>query len=427
MKKVFYFLLSVLICATSFFSITACAYRYSISKTDISINIDDSKWYVFTRDNLRNNSELDELGISYDYIHSFMYENDVYLDAAYFYTGSNECLELFLSKKDIEDDIDIVYLSTYSDTEVEKLAKSLAEKMGSAEYCIYKTQYKFMKVECYKSGYHIMLYCTTVNGDNYTLSFQSTSPFTDWEYQEMNDIVDSIEFDVDSVPLTNVPNTESFFDSVPEEAIGGAVIALVAGGISLFKDRRKRKCKNNSISDNGDNIYNDEIVNFRLPSGCIVDMSVDCHDNLYCNFTESQLFSFNTFINAGLYFPQIMQFAAVIVAILNGKTSWSDILLCNLISGVVFTLAWFWGRLYKIPGLSFVSCLIGGNIFRFFLHFIAIGIIAFFVVKDWKVLLFCAIGGIIAYIVRIMFFAHLSNVKYNDEVVRYVSRFRYKY
>ncbi len=170
----------------------------------------------------------------------------------------------------------------------------------------------------------------------------------------------------------------------------------------------------------------DEKAIIKLPSGCNVVMSIDSHDNHYCNFTESQFFSFNNFINAGLYYPQIMQFIAVIVAILNGRTSWIEIILCNLISGIVFMLTWFWGHLYKIPALSFVSCLIGGNIFRFFLHFVVIAIIAFFVVKDWTVLLFCVIGGIITTIVKTILFSLLSNVKYNDEVVRYVSGFKYK-
>lgn len=173
-------------------------------------------------------------------------------------------------------------------------------------------------------------------------------------------------------------------------------------------------------------MYSDEKKSIRLPSGCYVVMSVDSYDNHYCNFTDSQFLSFNNFINAGLYFPQIVQFVAVMVSILNGRTSWSDIILCNLLSGTVFMLTWFWGRLYIIPGLAFVSCLIGGNFFRFFLHFIIIAVIAFFVVKDWKVLLFCAIGGIITTIVKTILYACLANVKYNDEVVRYVSGFKYK-
>ena len=164
-------------------------------------------------------------------------------------------------------------------------------------------------------------------------------------------------------------------------------------------------------------MYSNEKVKIQLPSGCNVDMSIDSHDNHYCNFTELQFFSFSNFINAGLYFPQIMQFIVVVVAILNGRTNWIDIILCNLIGGIVFTLVWFWGRCYKIPALSFISCLIGGNVFKFFLHFVAIAVIAFFVVKDWKVLLFCAVGGIITSLIKTILFARLSNVKYHDEVL----------
>lgn len=173
-------------------------------------------------------------------------------------------------------------------------------------------------------------------------------------------------------------------------------------------------------------MYNDEIEKIKLPSGYNVDISVDSYDNHYCNFTESQFLSFNNFINAGLYYPQIVQYVAVIVAILNGRTSFKEILLCNLIGGIVFTLTWFWGHLYTIPALAFVSCLIGSCFFRFFLHYIVIAVIAFFVVKDWKVLLFCAISGIITSIIKTLLSARLSTVKYHDRVVRYVSGFKHK-
>lgn len=173
-------------------------------------------------------------------------------------------------------------------------------------------------------------------------------------------------------------------------------------------------------------MYSGGKVKIQLPSGCNVDMSIDSYDNHYCNFTDSQFLSFNNFINAGLYFPQIMQFIVTILVILNGSTSSSDIILCNLISGILFTLIWFLGRCYKISALSFMSCLIGGNFFRFFLHFLVIAFIAFFVVKDWKVLLICIIGGIITFFIKSILFTYLSNAKYHDEIVRYVSAFKSK-
>lgn len=173
-------------------------------------------------------------------------------------------------------------------------------------------------------------------------------------------------------------------------------------------------------------MYNNNTVRIQLASGCNVDMSIDMHDNYYSNFTESQHFSFSNFINAGQYFPQIMQFAMVMSSILNQRTSALDIILCNVASGVVYTLLWFLCRFYKIPGLSFLSSFLGSLFFRLFLHFIPIAVVAFWVVKDWKVLLFCVIGGVITQLIKSVLFANLSTVKYHNEVVGYVAGFKYK-
>lgn len=167
-------------------------------------------------------------------------------------------------------------------------------------------------------------------------------------------------------------------------------------------------------------------VKVDLPSGIHVTLSEQVCNDCYDNFTESQWFSFNNFINAGLYFPQIMQFVMVMIAILNGHTSWHDIILCNLVCGVGYILIWYWFKLYTLPALAFLSCLLGGNIFRFYLHFIPIAIISFFVVKDWKVLLFAILGGLLTQIVKTILYGWLATTKYNDKVAIHVSKFRYK-
>lgn len=168
----------------------------------------------------------------------------------------------------------------------------------------------------------------------------------------------------------------------------------------------------------------EEKVRIKLPSGCNVDLSQDVYDECYCNFNESKYFTFNNIINSGLYFPQIMQFVFVMICICKGNTSLKDIFFCNLFNGVWFTLAWFLLRLYFIPGINFISCFIGGNIFRFFVHFVAIAIVSLFVIEDWKVILYCLLGGIATSIVKTILFAKLSTVKYNDAVAIYVSKFR---
>ena len=164
---------------------------------------------------------------------------------------------------------------------------------------------------------------------------------------------------------------------------------------------------------------NEEVVKIKLPSGYNVTMSAAAYQNKYLNFSEPQFYNFISYIHAGLYFPQIMQFIAVTVTLLAGKTSLVDILLINIVNGIAFTVMWFWCRTYKIPMLSFVICVVGKYAFKFFIHYIILAVIIFFVVKDWKVFLYCIIGGIVTHIITNILSSVLSSTKYNDEVVSF--------
>ena len=169
----------------------------------------------------------------------------------------------------------------------------------------------------------------------------------------------------------------------------------------------------------------DAKIKVDMPSSLHVTLSQSVYDECYCNFNETKWRSFNNFLNAGLYFPQIVQFVTVLVSILNGRISWSEIILCNLVAGTGYTIIWYVFRFYKIPGLSFISCLLGGNIFRLFIHFIPLGIISLFVLDDWTILLYCVIGGVITTIVKTILYGFLATTHYNDKVARYVSKFQY--
>ena len=85
----------------------------------------------------------------------------------------------------------------------------------------------------------------------------------------------------------------------------------------------------------------DKVIGVKLPSGYNVDLSENIFEESYSNFSESKFFSFNNFINSGLYFPQIIQFITVMFYICSGYTSFKEILLCNLIAGVGYTIIWY--------------------------------------------------------------------------------------
>ena len=81
MKRTISILLSVVLCAGAFLPITTYAETYNLGGTDMSISVDDTVWYVFTRDNIKNNSELEELGITYEAMYEILHNNEAYMDA----------------------------------------------------------------------------------------------------------------------------------------------------------------------------------------------------------------------------------------------------------------------------------------------------------------------------------------------------------
>lgn len=188
-KSIFWGILMLLLSIPMFVS----ASTFTMSGTDISLQIDDTQWYVFTVDNIFNNVELDDLGISYEYMKSMMDSNSVYLDAVlYDYEGL--VVEVFVRKKAVED---VVNLSNFPDSEVMDLAKELAKQQGALIYDIYQTDYKFVTLNYNQESYNLLEYYTIVNGDAYTITAQTTRDIDLDIKGEILRIVDSVEFDVD--------------------------------------------------------------------------------------------------------------------------------------------------------------------------------------------------------------------------------------
>lgn len=248
MKRSLCILMSVVLCFV-FLSVSASAETYDLSDTDLSIRLDDTVWYVFTRDNIENNPELEELGVSYDAMYDILYENEVYMDAVVYYEDG-EYMELFVRKRSL--DTGMANLTNYTDDQVLELAAGFAEKQGAETYSVYENQYKFAKLEYLDSklNYYVCEYVTVINKDNYTFTFQSESEFTDWEYEEMKDIIDSIQFDIDT--SMKEKNDGGFLDHVIPSAIGGAVVGGVIGGVIGIVNKKKKKAAQEAEASSAD-------------------------------------------------------------------------------------------------------------------------------------------------------------------------------
>lgn len=224
---------ALLVCFLLSLPFTALAKTYTPSDSNVSIQIDDTLWYVFTTDNLENNPELEELGLTAEDIRATFTEYNAYIDAALFYENG-DYIEFFCRKNDL--DIDIVNLSNYSDDEVLELAEGIALEKGAEDFDIHKSQYKFTKMEYIEEGFSVFELVTIVNNQTYVFTFQSTAPFTAEEYVEMEGIINSITFDVD--PTLQEKNGDS---SILTSAIIGGVVGGGAGAIVAYIKKKSKK------------------------------------------------------------------------------------------------------------------------------------------------------------------------------------------
>lgn len=234
------FLISVL-CFITVLTAAAGARSYNVTETDLTIEIDDTRWYVFTRDNLQNNPEMDELGLTYDYMHGVMLENKAFVDAILIYEDGS-VVEFFVMKVS-DDQNKMVNLSNYDDDDVEDFADGVKEGVEQKnikidDYSVYESEYKFVKLDYKDSGYYILQYLTVVNKDVYTLGFQSEQPFTAAEREEFEEIVNSARFEIDTT--LKEKNTSSN-KGVLYYTIRGAIIGAAVGGASALIASIKKK------------------------------------------------------------------------------------------------------------------------------------------------------------------------------------------
>ena len=242
MKRNFFLILSVILCVALFLPVTTYAQAYRMSDTDMTITVNDTEWYVFTRDNIKDNPELAELGVSYEDMHSILYDNEAYMDAILFYEDGGY-IEFFVRKRPL--DTGLVNLSNYKESDVLTFAKTIANQQNTENYCVYENNYKFAKLEYFDAtyNYHVCEYITVVNKDDYTLTFQSETAFTEWEYEEIKRIVDSIQFDVD----TSLKEKTGSISLIPR-VIGGGVAGGIAGLIIGLKNKKKKKTETPAAS-----------------------------------------------------------------------------------------------------------------------------------------------------------------------------------
>ena len=217
------------------FPIAISAKQYNFK--DLSIDLNEDEWYIFTRDNIKDNEVLEKLGITYEYMNNFFNTNNTYLDAITF-LNEEEYLEMFVAAKDTYLDYN---LHKYSDDDLKDLEEEFISKTNPTEHGIYNTgKYKYI-YQVYndeKLNLNVIDYYTVINSKAYTIKFQKVNEFTSDEKSIIKEIIGDISFKLDS-KYENKPKSNSF--NFMEIIIYAVVGGLVGGIVSLITKKKNKK------------------------------------------------------------------------------------------------------------------------------------------------------------------------------------------
>ena len=179
-KKVLFGLIGILM-----LPLVVNAQSVDVGSAYLDLELPDS-WYVFTRDNLEGNTDLEELELTEDYVMEYFLEYSMYVNSF------DDDYDFYVYMSDTED---IGNLDDYYNFEVDDLAVELMDMYGADSYEIYDNDYKFIRMDYESDGYYILDYYTIIDDKSYIFSIQKLSELTETDMNTMEEIVDSVHFD----------------------------------------------------------------------------------------------------------------------------------------------------------------------------------------------------------------------------------------
>lgn len=236
MKKIGYVFLLFMV---MLFPVLAKAETYAVPETDVSITIDESQWYVFTRENIKDNKDLADLGITYDYMNNLFKSNNIYLDAALFdETEEKDNLELFIRVVTLPEEVG--NLHTYSESQIKEFGDELLNsgKFNMTGYKIYGNKYKYIEFEYTDLGYNIYQFYTIINGKGYNFTVQKVNPINEEDKTLIKGIIDTISFKIDD--HFERPIGEESGSSLKTSIIRGGIIGAIAGLVGAIAAKKKK-------------------------------------------------------------------------------------------------------------------------------------------------------------------------------------------
>ncbi|MBQ2960585.1 MAG: hypothetical protein IJE09_05125 [Oscillospiraceae bacterium] len=239
MKKIVCTLLALSLCIALLFGINklrtenANRTEFETEYAKIDLEFHEREWYVFTRADLHDNPELEEVWIEPELQIDFILENNIFLDGVLFYSDVDSWLEVLLAEGEPSNNGDY---STLSEEELEALSDEVAAGMGAEDNGVLITRHglKFIWFEYFGEGYYpeeyyIRNYYTEVDGKAYEVQFVSDASFVSDEYLRMSWMLNSMRI----VPSSSAPAAEietapsEIWDEEPESRAAPSATELI--------------------------------------------------------------------------------------------------------------------------------------------------------------------------------------------------------
>lgn len=250
MKKNLFLIMVMLILSP----VTVFAASYKVD--DMTINLDESKWIIFTQENIHTDEKkqaLNDLGIDYGYMVQTMTNQNIKVDAVLKTPDKNNYYTEFtiVVQSGFEN---LSNLHTYSDSKL----KQVFEKEEDIDYEIKKiNDYKFLAADMYQNNLYVYAIFTVINGKHYTISIKKNVELSQQDKDILNNIVESIGFELDEKYEINSEN-DSILGRAFGKAIVGALVALILGApVALAGLFKKKK---NNVEEKIDIDANKEII-----------------------------------------------------------------------------------------------------------------------------------------------------------------------
>ena len=179
MKKILVFLLLLI-------PLNIKAAEYDVKSANMKVTFPDD-WYVFTRENIEDNENLEKIKVTVEYMNSFFNYNNAYIDAV------KSRIEFVLRTTD---NVDFASLSDYPDEKVKEIAQDMGAINKTEAFKVYNNKYKYVLLNSKSGDYYITVYATVINNKWYTYTIQKKTEFSADEATEIKKIIDSIDYEI---------------------------------------------------------------------------------------------------------------------------------------------------------------------------------------------------------------------------------------